>query len=168
MNCFKNQSELEERARACGERSWCTGSFCKGAAISVPVQLMQNSCLPLHSSCCPSWRNPCPEYHRSNCICAARGTQLVTTAGSDFVPDHWAVIGLVSMGPDYEHLTKLQLSGHSWKQESWHFYVSARAASSQLPVCYLYALNCLSEGLGLHSASRKTVAAQVNRKSPLP
>lgn len=69
-------------------------------------------------------------------------------------------------GPNEEHLTRLQLRGHSWQQESRHFCVSARVASSQLPVCYLYALGCFLEELGLQSAHRETVAAGVSRKSP--
>jgi len=86
-------------------------------------------------------------------------------AGGGFVPEHQVVTGVV--GSNFEHLTNLQVRGHSCKQEPWHFHVGAHVASSQLPVCYLYALSCLSEGLSLHSASRKPVAAQATRKSPL-
>lgn len=136
MNCFKNQ-----RAGREGE------SLC--AALLVHRQLLQRGChitacaidakftSPAPPGCHPSGRNPCPEYCRSNCVCAAGGTQLVATAGGGFVPEHWVTIGPVTVGPNYEHLTRLQLSGHSWKQESGHFWCSCGIvpAPSLLLVC---------------------------------
>lgn len=129
---------------------------------------MQNSCLFLASGCHPSEGNPCPEYCSSNCdVCAAGVTQLVAMAGGRFVPEHWAVIGLVSVGPNYKHLTKLQLSGHCRKQEPWHFCVGAHVVLSQLPVCCFHGLSCLSEGLCLHIGLTKDSSCSGKQKVAL-
>lgn len=88
MNCFKNQSELEERARACGQLSSCTDGFCKGAAISVPVQSMQNSCLLLPPAVIPGGGIHAQSITGATAFVLLGGTQLVTVAGGGFVPEH--------------------------------------------------------------------------------
>lgn len=79
--------------------------FCVGASAS-----MQNACLLL-----PMAAIPHGGIHAQSIagvtVCTAENTQLVTVAGSGFVPEHWAVIGLGLVGPCYRYLTSLQLRG---------------------------------------------------------
>lgn len=152
MNGFKSQRAGREGAGADGQILWCTGSICKEAALSLPVHLIPVFCSP--AACLPSWRNPCPEYHRTNCILAAVGTHLVAVAGGGFVPDDWAVIGLVSVG-------------RVDPAENGVLAFLCHCSCGIIPVLFLVCSQLLVVRTGFTVGLGEAVATQVSR-SPLP